>query len=126
MIIMTALSMLLSIVFFNVVLGASFFDHSVSGRVDTSFGINSISGAIAIISTLVVLAILAGVRILASGLSETSIRTIIIIVGYIGLWTVFSVLAINLIFAIELFGTLIYVGLTVLYAVGVLDKLSNG
>ena len=120
-----SLSLLLVIVLFNVVLGASFSDYNVSGSFGATFGIDSLTGALSVIIILITVATIVGIQVLGSGISEQSVRTIIIVVGYAGIWGLFSVLAINLILSIELFGLLIYLLLTILYAIGVMDKISN-
>lgn len=120
-----ALALLLTIVLFNIVLGASFTDYNVSGLYNTTFGIDALTGALSIIIGLIAVASIVGIQVLASGISEQSVRTIIIIIGYAGIWGVFSVLAINLILSIELFGVIIYISLTILYTIGVMNKISN-
>jgi len=123
--IVISLGMLLTITFFNVVLGASFTSYTASGGYGVSVGIDAITGAIAIIIVLIAISVLVGLQIFGSGISEQSVKTIITITGYVSLWGIFSVLSINLINAIEIFGYLIYLILTIMYAIGVMNKLTG-
>jgi len=90
------------------------------------FNIDLIIGAIAIITVIAVISIGVGIQVLGSGLSETSVKMIITALAYMGLWLVLSVLSMPLIFSIEIFGTLIYVGLTLGYVLGVVEKMTGG
>lgn len=123
--IVLSLSMLLVITFFNVILGASFSSYRLDSAYGVSAGIDEITGAIAIIIALVSIAVVVGIQILGSGISEQSVRTIIIVVGYATIWGIFSVLSLNLITSIEIFGTIIYLVLTIMYVIGVMNKLSE-
>ncbi|MFX0069874.1 MAG: hypothetical protein ACFFAO_02180 [Candidatus Hermodarchaeota archaeon] len=125
--IIISLSILLVITFFNVVLGATMTDisYTAEGGYGVSVGIDAITGALAVIIVLIAIAVLVGIQVLGSGISEQSVKTIIIITGYASLWGIFSVLSINLIISIEIFGYIIYIGLTIIYAIGVMNKLSE-
>jgi len=90
------------------------------------FSIDPIEGAIIFLITIVALASTVGIHILASGLAETSVRVLINIVIYVGLWGVLSMLASPLIFGIAVFGGLIYVLLTLGYTIGVIQKILEG
>jgi hypothetical protein len=125
MLIELSLGLLLTITFFNVILGADFTTYTLESEYASSVGIDEITGALAIIIALIGISAIVGIKVLGSGISEQSVRTIIIIVGYGSIWGVFSVLAINLISSIELFGWVLYIALTVVYAIGVMNKLSN-
>lgn len=85
-----------------------------------------ITSGIALIATVLVMAGLFGIQFLASGLSPESVRIILLITTFIGIWTTLSILAFSLIVSIEVFGSIIYIMLTVGYAVGVLRKISEG
>lgn len=93
---------------------------------DYTFGLDPITGGIALIVTIATLGALIGIRVLGSGLSEASIKIIMTGAFYAGLWTLLSVISANLIFAIEGFGALIYTVLTLLYAIGVVSKFFGG
>lgn len=107
------------------VLGASFTNYTLESSYGQTIGIDSITGALAIIIVLISIAVIVGIQILGSGISEQSVRTIIIIVGYASIWGFFSVLSLNLIMSIELFGWIMYVVLTIIYMIGVMNKLSQ-
>lgn len=124
--IIISLTMLLVITFFNVLLGATFTEYTANTGYAVPVGIDSITGAIAIIIALVAIAVVVGIQILGSGISEQSIKAIIIVVGYASIWGIFSTLSLNLIIAIEIFGTIIYLFLTILYVIGVMEKLARG
>jgi len=89
------------------------------------FNIDPITGMIAIIITIAIFTILIGIQILASGLSETSVKALMVATSYTGLWGVLSVLSIEIIKSIELVGSLIYVVLTIGYVIGVMEKMSE-
>lgn len=95
---------------------------SFETSVDTTFGLDPITGGIALIITLSVLGGVIGLRVLGSGLSEASVKIILLAFFYGGLWAILSLLSINLITAIELFGGIIYMFLTLAYAIGVVNK----
>lgn len=125
--ILIALGMILMITFFNVMLGATLTDTSyiAGGGYGVNVGIDSITGALAIIVALVGLAVLVGVQVFGSGISEQSVKTIIVITGYATLWGFFSFLSLNLIISIEVFGWIIYLILTIIYVIGVMGKISG-
>lgn len=96
------------------------------GGEDVLFAIDPIQGAIAILIVLTVIAALLGARILATGLSDASVKIIMTITFYTGIWSLLSVLAIPLIESIEVFGSLIYISLTIMFAIGVMNKMAGG
>ncbi len=124
--IIMSLMMLVIIAFFNVILGASFTSYTVGTEYGTIVGVDSLTGALTIIIILVALALVVGIQVLGSGLNDTTVKTIIVITGYASVWGIFSVLSINLIISIQIFGTLIYLFLTIIYVIGVVDKLGSG
>ena len=89
-----------------------------------NFNITLVTGAIAIIMVVGLLALGLGIRVLGSGLSETSVKTLVGGIAYTGIWMVLSVMSMPLILNIETFGTIIYVILTVGYVLGVIQKLT--
>jgi len=123
--IIIALGMLLTITFFNIILGANLGTYNAGTTYAVNVGISPITGALAIIIALVAVAVLVGIQVLGSGISEQSVHTIIVVIGYASIWGVFSVLTLNLIISIELFGWLIYLTLTIIYMIGVMNKISN-
>lgn len=124
MLIEISLLMLLTITMFNVVLGAEFSNYLLPNAAYAQYvGIDEITGALAIIVAMIGIATIVGFQVIGSGISEESVRTIIIIIGYGSLWGFFSILSLNLIVAIELFGTLIYLSITIMYVIGVMRKI---
>lgn len=93
--------------------------------VNTFFYIDEFQGALVIIITVMVIATLFGLQIMGSGFSSTSVRIITIGVSYYGVWGVFSVLSYNLIISIEIIGALIYIVLTIMFSIGILNKFSE-
>ena len=81
--------------------------------------ISSSLGIIALIIGLMALAIVAGLSILGSGISETSVSALWLGTGLIALWGIFSAIALNLIILIEL-GPIFYIVLTFCYCVGII------
>ena len=90
-----------------------------------AIGIDPITGAITIIVVIATATALLGIQVLGSGLSDNSVRVLITVTIYASIWTILSLLAIPLFSGIELFGTLIYVALTVGYIIGVMEKISG-
>lgn len=125
MLIEMSLAIILVITFFNVILGATFTTYNAGTSYGVNVGINEITGALAVVIALVALAVVVGIQVLGSGISEQSVKTIITVIGYASLWGVFSILSSNLIISIELFGLIIYLILTIIYAIGVMNKISQ-
>lgn len=125
MLIERSLLMLLVIVLFNVVLGASFSSYTLNTPYAQPIGIDAVTGALAIIIVLISIAVIVGIKVFGSGISEQSVHTIIVIVGYGSLWGFFSALSLNLIISIELFGWLMYLVLSIIYTIGVMNKISG-
>jgi len=123
--IMVSLTLLITITFFNIILGVSFVPYNTNTPYGINFGINEITGAIAIIIIIIYLAVLLGIQIFGSGISEHSVRVVITLTSYLAIWGVFSVLSYNLIISIEIFGTLIYIFLTIMFVIGVINKISS-
>lgn len=147
MLIGSSLIMIIIIVLLNLILGNDFIGAIASYSVDneaiidgvpTTFIVEStdilfsidtstIIGAITIISiTLIGVATITGVSVLSSGLNAQSSRIIVLATVYTGLWLLLSVLAYNLIVSIEIFGFVIYVGITLGYVIGVIQSISGG
>lgn len=144
--IMVCLLPLIVLTFLSVIIGNTFMSvgisHNIIGLMEngslkdmlvglegaestSTFNLSGLEGAIAIIIVISTIAVIMGIRILGSGLSETSIKAMMVGFGYTGLWLVLSILSAPLFFQIELFGTFIYIGLTIGYVIGVVQKLSE-
>jgi len=83
-----------------------------------------ISG-ISLIITIIAVAGILGISVLGSGLNPQSTRVIILITAYVGIWLTLSILAFNLIYSIEIFGSIIYITITLAYSIGVIKKLGG-
>lgn len=83
------------------------------------FDINMVSGFLVLIIGLVVVGVVAGIRILGSGLSEYSVDLIHKSVVYYGIWGVLSAVAYGVFLTFPYnFGVLLWFGLTFVYTLG--------
>jgi hypothetical protein len=90
------------------------------------FGIDPLQGAIVWIIVIVTIGVAVGIQVLGSGLSDRSVHLLFMGTFYISIWTILSILAMNLIIAIEIYGTVIYLTLTILYAIGSVMSIGGG
>jgi len=143
MIIGLTLMILIILSFLSIILGENFISSSVNVLVDnisilngtTStyevpqetvvFIIDPIAGGIAIIIAIGIIAAVLGVTVLGSGLNQASVRIILLIGAYTEIWILLSGLSANLIKSIEVFGVIIYIGLTLGYIIGVVQKITG-
>jgi len=88
--------------------------------------IDPVVGLIVIFVVIVAIAAVLGIQILASGLSPESVRFIMNAILYFVIWTLLSTMCFNLIISIAIFGTLIYITLTIAYVIGVIQKIGGG
>lgn len=93
---------------------------------DIVLNIDPVIGAVVIIIIIATLGALLGIQVLGSGISTESVRVLIIAISYTGIWGVLSALSMSLIISIEIFGSLIYVILTIGYVIGIIQKISGG
>ena len=144
MIIGLTLTILIVLTMLSFILGGVFVDIPVSINVkgtqklegtsktfefpigDFIIEIDPVAGLIVIFILIIVISGLLGIQILASGLSPESVRFMMTSILYFGLWSLLSVMASGLIFGIEIFGTIIYITLTIAYVIGVIQKISGG
>jgi len=137
------LSILLVLTLVSVVVGSNFIDSLVQSNIDQEvlidggsktfeisgtdimFNIDPLVGAIVILIAVIGFAIVIGIQVLGSGISPESIRIIIACTMYAGMWGILSVLSSPLIMSIEVFGSLIYVSLTIAYVIGIIQKLGG-
>lgn len=135
LLVLTLLSFILGDIFIDVpmtleVEGTSMLDESATTFNLPIFNfvlrIDPVAGLIVIFIVIIVIAGILGIQILASGLSPESIRFIMNAILYFGLWSLLSVMASGLILSIEIFGTIIYLTLTIAYVIGVLQKQTGG
>lgn len=95
---------------------------------DVIFQIDTTTLMTAGISLLITIGIVAGftgISFLGSGLNAESVKIIISLTAYIGIWTTLSIITFSLIIEIAVFGSIIYIGLTIGFAIGVIKKLSG-
>ena len=138
--IILTLSILMVITVLSLIAGNSFVEASMEGLIDsnalingttttfemtgtdTLFFIDPVQGAIIMLIAIFVIGAVIGLNVVGTGLNETSSRAVMYGLFYVGIWVILSVLAYPLIVSIELFGTLIYTVLTLLFTVGVVQK----
>jgi len=142
MLIEISLTILIVISLFSVITGSSLkeigiqsltgsgdFNETTStfdiSNINTTFYIDEFSGALVIIISIMIISTLIGLQIMGSGLSEQSVRIITIGISYFGIWTIFSVLSYQLIISIEIIGTLIYITLTIIFTIGIIQKITK-
>lgn len=146
MLILTSLSILVMLVLFSLILGTDLLTSTFGVGIDNTMIINGsstsivvdtenvvfaidtsslISAGIALLITIIVIASITGIQVLGSGLSTASVKIFIILTGFVGIWTVLSLLAFNLINSIQIFGSLIYITLTLMYTIGVIQKITG-
>ncbi len=94
-----------------------------SGEMNIQF--TELEGALVILTIAIAIAIVAGIHVLGSGLSDTSQRLIFYSAIYLGIWAVFSILASPLLFAIASFGILIWIILTLMVVIGFAGEVSG-
>jgi len=128
----------------SIVMGQNLSGGFISGDVDGSTIVNgstttlefdggellfNIDPTVATIAVFVIIGALAGVmgiQAVGSGLSPESIKIIMALILYGGIWALLSVLALPLISAIEVFGVILYMILLIGYITGVIQKISGG
>ena len=87
------------------------------------FDFDPITTTLAVLIAIALGVALVGTRILGSGLSDKSVRIVGVGILYTAIWSFLSLLAYPLIRSIQEFGLTIYIVLTVLYTLGVIDKM---
>jgi len=93
---------------------------------DALFVIDPVLGAIGMLVVIGVIAAIIGIQILGSGLSPESVKMIMSMTMYGGMWGVLSILSYPLLNSIEMFGAVIYITLTLAYVIGIIQKLGGG
>lgn len=142
MLIALSLGILIIVSLFSIITGSSIKEigsENISGSADfnssvSSFDINNISatfyidefsGALVIIIAIMIIAVIIGLNIFGSGLSDTSVKILSIGITYYGIWSIFSILAYPLIVSIEVVGVLIYITLTIIFTIGLVQKFTS-
>lgn len=85
---------------------------------DITLKVDSLTSALVILTVGIAAGIIAGIRFFGSGLSIYSQNLIFKTVTFFGLWAIISIMASDLIFSIDIFGVLIWLGLTLIFALG--------
>jgi len=120
---------LLSLVFGNDFVGIVLDEDSLEIEWDQleaiTLELDPLIGAIVMIAIIAVAVMILGLRVLASGLSDSSVRIMCVALSYVGIWFFLSVLAMPLMVSIEIFGFIIYISLTLLFTIGVIEKMSG-
>lgn len=91
-----------------------------------NFKISAIQGAILMITTILAIGAVVGVRVLGTGVSNISVEIITKGTFYFALWGILSAFAQPLISQIYLLGTIIYVILSLMYVVGFVQSINSG
>ena len=90
-----------------------------------TFEIDDLTYGMSIFVAIITATALIGIQILGSGLQDTSVRVITLIILYMGLWTLLSILGWNLLFANQIVGSIVYVFLCLFYIIGVSSKIAG-
>jgi hypothetical protein len=91
---------------------------------DLSFSLGT-EGIILLIVVCGGIGAIVGVNILGSGLSTMAQAIVYKSVFYFGLWAIFSVLSVDLIFSIPIVGSVIWLVLTLFYCLGVQEQVGT-
>lgn len=90
-----------------------------------SFSLSSSLGLIAVVVGVIILATVAGMRIVSSGESDVSVSAIVKGSVYISLWAVFSVTSLAMMMQIPLIGGIFYFFLTAIYTMGIINQIGS-
>lgn len=82
-------------------------------------------GIIALITGVIALALVVGIRVLGVGVSDVSVSTAVMATAFLSLWAMASLGSIELITAIPLVGPIIYFTLTGMYTLGILSQIGG-
>lgn len=90
-----------------------------------TFDVDMTTGLVVLIIGLVVIGVVAGIKVLGSGLDSFSVKLIYKATTYFGLWSMFSVFSIGFFTAIPYFGLLFWFGLTTVFSLGFFQTLED-
>jgi hypothetical protein len=93
---------------------------------DYNFKISAIQGAILMITTILAISAVVGVRVLGTGESNITVEIVTKGTFYFALWGMLSAFAQPLISQIYVLGSIIYVILTLMYVVGFVQSINSG
>lgn len=94
--------------------------------IENTFALDEFTGAMTILTGVIIISLLVGINIFGTGLSDNTVKTLTVIISHFGLWSMFSIISIDFITAIEIVGTFTYIVLTLMFALGVIQKISLG
>ena len=141
---MLCLTILLVVTLLSIVSGGSFISGITEGDIyneivingttttveysstDLTFAIDPLLGGLVILAVVITIAVIIGIQVLGSGLSPSSVSTIRTAVMYTGLWVTLSLTASPLIESISTVGSIIYISLTIIYIIGVFQRITGG
>lgn len=92
---------------------------------DAVFDVNMVAGFIALIIGLVAVGVVAGIRVLGSGLSEYSVQLIHKAALYYGIFGVLSAFSFTALIGIPYFGGFFWFGITLAYSLGFFQSLGG-
>lgn len=98
----------------------------VEGIVDTDIDIDGMSAGIALLIAALAVGVIAGIKVLGSGLSDLSQRMIFLTVIYYGIWTIFSVFAWDVIEDMLALGIMLWLVMTISYTIGFAQEVTSG
>lgn len=90
-----------------------------------TFQVTELQGALLIIVVIAIAVSLLSIKFLGSGIGTVGVQTLRTSIMYGAIWGVLSVLVVELILAIYLFGGFIYIGITFAYVYGVIKQLGD-
>lgn len=94
-------------------------------NVSAMFYIDEFAGGLVILIAIMIIAVIIGINIFGFGLSDQSVKILTIGLTYYGIWSIFSVLSYSLIVSIEVIGSLIYIILTIVFTIGLIQKFTK-
>ncbi len=143
LLIILPLVVLLFLTIFSIIFGATFTSVSIDTFVSNDiinngttttiglggdniyFNIDPLIGATVWIIAIIILAALISIKFLGSGMGPEGVRTTLIGTAYGTVWIVLSVYSNPLVSQIAIFGPLLYVSFTIMYALGVIRSLTQ-
>jgi len=95
-------------------------DIPIAGEQD--FNLWDLKGALIILTLALIVGIVAGIKVLGSGLSETSIMILFASISYLGLWACLSIVSMEFVFG-HIEASLLWIGLTIMFVLGVTQSI---
>lgn len=95
------------------------------GEDEYDLAINETQGIVAIIIAVSVIGSLIGIRVLGSGLSETTVKILYNTIFFYGVWALFSVFSLTWFLVIPIGGWIIYLVLTGMLSFGIVQQING-